>query len=200
MLLEKVKFFDNIKTFNEPEQLLSFLKNDYQALQRDDLFFFSDYLVPECNIEKLIADTRLMFSHIKVILVTSVINPVLVDMVLDMKPEGFISKSLDISEIQHTIQSLCLGESYISSDIRLSMKPNDTPGPMQMFTEQEIAVLSRIARGCSIMEIANEMSLSVHTIVAYRRNMMMKAHSDSIPALLSFAINNQLIDKNLSHS
>lgn len=196
MLLDKIKFFDVITVFSDPEKLKAFFMDEYSQLRMDELFLFADYLVPGYNINSLIADIRKFYPNIKVILVTAVIGKILIQQAMDIKPEAFISKSLGVSEIMEAIHVISSGDRYISPNISEILEQTKQNDITFIFTRRELDVLNMIAKGYSIKEIADRMMLSIHTVVSHRRNMMSKANCSSITSLLSFALNNGLIHIN----
>lgn len=193
MLLEKVNFFDSAHTFSSQEKLRSFFLDEYNQLRKEELFLFSDYIVPGCNVNSLIADTRKIYPNIKVIVVTTVKNPVLIQQAMHIQPDGFISKSLGVSEIEAAIHAISSGEYYVSANIREALEQNTEDNPVCTLTKREIDVLSLIAKGYNTKEIAERMNVSTHTVVAHRRNMMAKINCTSVTKLLSFALANGLL-------
>ncbi len=58
---------------------------------------------------------------------------------------------------------------------------------------QERKVLIGLAKGLSSKEIADEMSLSTHTIVSYRKNIMQKTAIKTVSGLTLYALFNKLL-------
>jgi DNA-binding NarL/FixJ family response regulator len=61
-------------------------------------------------------------------------------------------------------------------------------------SEQETEVLRRIAKGMTKKEVAQDMSLSLHTVDNYLRRAFEKLHVQSLPAAVAAAIRSGLLD------
>ncbi len=63
----------------------------------------------------------------------------------------------------------------------------------ELLSPSELKILSLIKSGLSSQEIADQLSLSVHTIKTHRKNMLDKAGAQNSIELLNFAVVNNLI-------
>ncbi|MGC8866470.1 MAG: response regulator transcription factor [Bacteroidales bacterium] len=64
---------------------------------------------------------------------------------------------------------------------------------MQPLTEREIEVLRLLVQGLSQKEIAQQLHLSVHTIITHRKNITLKTGIKSIAGLTLFALSHKFI-------
>ncbi|MBI5008097.1 MAG: PAS domain-containing protein [Bacteroidia bacterium] len=60
-------------------------------------------------------------------------------------------------------------------------------------TNREKDVLGRLAKGFSATEIANQLSLSVHTVISHRKNLLHKTRTKNTAELVKFALEKDLI-------
>jgi len=60
-------------------------------------------------------------------------------------------------------------------------------------SEREIEVLMLLTRGLSSKEIADKLSISVHTVVSHRKNLVEKTGIKSLPGLTLYAISKNFI-------
>lgn len=61
-------------------------------------------------------------------------------------------------------------------------------------TKRELAVLVEVAKGKINKEIADDMNVSIHTVITHRRNIMHKTGIKSVAGLTVFAMLNHLLD------
>lgn len=72
-----------------------------------------------------------------------------------------------------------------------SEKPEDVE-----LSKREIDVLVAVAKGLMNKEIADQMNLSIHTVISHRKNITRKTGIKSVSGLTVYALLNNLIDEN----
>ena len=70
--------------------------------------------------------------------------------------------------------------------------PKSTPDQAEL-TQRETEVLKLVARGSSNKEIADQLSISLHTVISHRKNICRKLEIKTIPGLTLYALINNLI-------
>ena len=63
-------------------------------------------------------------------------------------------------------------------------------------TSRELDVLKRIVKGYSNKQIADELFISIHTVVTHRRNITEKLGIKSVAGLAIYGVINNIIDSN----
>ena len=63
-------------------------------------------------------------------------------------------------------------------------------------TKRETMVLVKVAMGLTNKEIADQLNVSVHTVMSHRKNIMSKTGIKSVAGLTVYAMLNNLIDEN----
>ena len=66
---------------------------------------------------------------------------------------------------------------------------------MEPLSEREKEIIVCLAQGMSNKEIANQLFISVNTVITHRRNIFRKLQIHSLAGLTIYAIANNLIDK-----
>lgn len=187
-LIERLDLFRTVHTFNSEKEFTRFLVQNSQT----PVYLFLDYYLKDRNALPLINEIRRLNRHTRVIIVSSVANPIVVANILAYGPNGFISKSSGFNTILECLSVLSRGEQYVCPVIKefadFKSQPNKIP-----FTARELEILQYFAKGLSIADTAEETHLSKHTIVAHRRKMMTKAQVNSITELLAYARDKELI-------
>ena len=109
----------------------------------------------------------------------------------------FVFKSSPTREIIGAIHGALVGRRYIAAELAqvLALKSLDpTAGkPAEILSDREIQVLTLIASGRTLKEIAGELSLSYNTINTYRQRVMEKLELSSTADLIRYAFENRLV-------
>ncbi len=190
MVLERLHLFKSVHLFvNNEHAYLQFLVKHFDA----PVYLFLDYYLPQQNALTLINETRRINKKAKVIVVSSITSPSIINHILSYNPNGFLSKSCGIDIVIDCLRTIKKDELYLCPVMREIVNtklgsPDNIP-----FTARELEMLHLFAQGLSIAETADRTHLSKHTIVAHRRKMMTKANVNSITELLAYARSKELI-------
>ena len=63
-------------------------------------------------------------------------------------------------------------------------------------SDRERDVLVRVAKGLSNKEIADDLNISIHTVMSHRKNIAHKTGIKSVAGLTVYALLNNLLDRN----
>lgn len=182
-LIDRMEIFRSVRVFSEEKDLIQFfVKNTAQ----EDVYFFVDYFLKDKHSLPLINDAKRLNKYVNVIVVSSVMDPVLIQNILSYNPEGFLSKSGGFTETLQCIQAIESNSRYVSPYIAGLIDQVDKISP-NPFTAREIELLQYFDQGYSICHTVEMVCLSKHTVVAHRRHMMEKARCKSITELLAFS-------------
>jgi DNA-binding NarL/FixJ family response regulator len=181
--LERLYLFQSVHAFNSEKDLLHFFLKE----RHESVYFFSDFFLKDKNSLNIIADIKKMCPNVHVIIISSLINPVMIRKVLAQKPEAFVGKNVSLNELVACLEKIGDKDSgiYISADVQeiIGTEQDSMPAP---FTSREFDILHHIAEGKSSRDIAELLSLSTHTVIAHRRNMMAKINCKSVTQLLAY--------------
>ncbi len=107
--------------------------------------------------------------------------------------QGFVGKEAFGDEVVEAIRQVAAGECYLPSALsrelpkRYARHQGDT-SPLQTLSDRELQVLKRLAEGCGIRAIAEELHLSVKTIETYRTRLGTKLDLKTTADLVRFAL------------
>ena len=73
--------------------------------------------------------------------------------------------------------------------------PDECAGKADQLSEREKEVLKYVCKGLINKEIANQLNISLHTVISHRKNITAKLKIKSVPALTIFAIMNGIIPR-----
>lgn len=188
-LLDKTKKFQEIRVISEYDSLLQYLMEEV----RTEVYLFLDYYLGDGMLGvEVINEVRRLRKSIHIIVVSSVSNPVTIKLIKSYCPDAIISKSSGFSTVLKCLESLSNKENYYCPYIRevLEQAANEE---VVVFSTREIEVLKFFAEGLSVIETAEKLIISKHTVVSHRRNMMKKTNSKTIIELLSYVRNNGIL-------
>jgi DNA-binding NarL/FixJ family response regulator len=139
------------------------------------------------------------------------VRPKLPVLVLSMHPEdqygkrvlkagafGYMNKDSAPEELIKAIRKVLAGGRYVSPVLaeELALELNEDFGrPLhETLSDREFEVLTMIASGKTVTQIAEELHLSVPTISTYRARVLEKMNMTSSAELMHYALRNHLVD------
>jgi len=111
---------------------------------------------------------------------------------------GYLTKESAPDELVVAIRKVSWGGKYISSSLAeklaFKLEIGREEAPHETLSDREYQVMCMIASGKTVMEIAQELSLSEKTISTYRSRILEKMKMKNNAELTYYAIKNQLVD------
>ncbi len=157
---------------------------------------FMDIRMPEMNGIELTKLIKQKYPDIQVIGLSMFGEVEYFNMMMEAGADGFLLKNTQEDELETAIQIVMDGGCYFSREFTSSLErqewrktSKDTPA----LSRREIEVLELIAKGLSNLEIAEELSISAHTVDGHRRNLIAKTGVKNAASLVMYAIKNGLI-------
>ncbi|MDP5105975.1 MAG: response regulator transcription factor [Polaribacter sp.] len=140
----------------------------------------------------------------KVIILSSYDDIKIVQEMLSLGCNGYITKNNAGEHIVNAIKAVANGEQYFSEDIqKIVIKsfsgkfvlPGDSPEKslIEALTEREIDVIRLISREYSSPEIADKLNLAVSTVDTYRKSLLKKLKVKNAVGLAMYAVKNKII-------
>lgn len=110
---------------------------------------------------------------------------------------GYLTKESAPEELAKAIRKILAGGRYVSptlaEKLALGVTKDLTRTPHETLSDREYDVMSRIASGKTVTEIAEEMTLSAKTISTYRARVLVKLGVKNSAAIVQYAIRNGLL-------
>jgi two-component system, NarL family, invasion response regulator UvrY len=111
---------------------------------------------------------------------------------------GYLSKEGDSDLILPAMRKVAAGGAFVSAKVAqlLAMDASrHTEGlPHTLLSDREYGVFSRIVRGISLTEIADELSLSIKTVSTHKSHILAKMNMANQVDLVRYAIEHHLLD------
>lgn len=189
MFLERLGVFSAVYSFNTEGELRDFFVNSPIT----SVCLFMDYYIPGCNPLFLLSDLRRYCPSIKVIIVSSVTNPVLLKQVLLNKVDGVISKIDEAHEVLAGLQAIKNRQVYLSKSVAKILDSDCTYEAVTSFSVRELEVLTCLSDTHTIEQIAEKLNISKYTVLTHRKNLLAKSGFHSVRELVAFSIRSGLI-------
>jgi two-component system invasion response regulator UvrY len=110
---------------------------------------------------------------------------------------GYITKTIPPKELKNAILTVSQGKKYVTPELavelatetdRLSDKPLH-----QSLSDRELQILTLIASGRSVSQVARELHISIKTVSTHRANTLKKMGLYNNAQLIHYAVKNQLV-------
>jgi two-component system, NarL family, invasion response regulator UvrY len=110
---------------------------------------------------------------------------------------GFLNKNTAPEELIEAINIITSGRRYIQPSLSEKManllQTQAGVFPHELLSDREFDVLLKLAKGMTVSDIANELSLTVNTISTYRSRILEKMHMKSNADIIRYVMENNLL-------
>lgn len=132
------------------------------------------------------------YPNTKLLVVTMMSNPLILDSLYKMGADGVVLKAEDLSSLEKALESIFLNRRYTQNDPaqHIQRTPHTNKARNVSLSPKEIEVLRRFIEGKSPSEIALELNRSIKTISNQKRTAMTKLGVNNDQELISFCIEN----------
>ena len=156
-----------------------------------------DISMPDQNGVDALAAVRARAPDLPVLVLSGYPEEHYATVLLRQGASGYLNKDCDPEEIVNAIRTVALGRKYITPAVAEMLARNlgqDGAKPAhERLSERELQVFLRLARGETIGQIAESLSLSVKTVSTFRSRVMEKLGLQTNSDLTYYALKNGLI-------
>lgn len=149
-----------------------------------------------------IAATREILKQLpqtKIIALTSANESIYIKKMLEAGASGYVLKNIDREELEQVIKKVIGGEKHLDPAVSGELINNynsKTAAPVSLedkLTKREKEILVLIAQGLTDKEIADQVFLSVQTVITHRKNILGKLGLKNKVELARFAMEKGLL-------
>ncbi len=161
-----------------------------------------DIRMPEIDGIDAIKLIRKEYEDIKIIILSMYDDQEIINKMMEMGSNAFLTKTADPDEIYQAILSVMNEDFYfndlVNTAVLLKLQHKKTvrkfyPNPVK-FSDKEIRILKLISEDKTTDEISKEVFLSPRTIETIRQNMKSKIGVKTIAGLVMYAMRNKLLE------
>lgn len=154
-----------------------------------------DRRLPDGDGVAAIPELRAIRPSMNIVVLTAADSDHVLVQAIEAGAAGFVSKTRGLGEVTAAVRAAAAGEAVISPEMlsRLLPKLTRSAGPEPELTRREQEVLNMLAQGLSNAAIAEELTVSVHTVRNHIANLSAKLGAHSKLEVLSIAIRRGLL-------
>lgn len=154
-----------------------------------------DRRLPDGDGVAAIPELRAIRPSMNIVVLTAADSDHVLVQAIEAGAAGFVSKTRGLGEVTAAVRAAAAGEAVISPELlsRLLPKLTRTAGPEPELTRREQEVLDMLAQGLSNAAIAEQLTVSVHTVRNHIANLSSKLGAHSKLEVLSIAIRRGLL-------
>ena len=156
-----------------------------------------DHRLPDGDGVAAIADLRRIRPSAKIVVLTASTSDRVLVAAMEGGAAGFIAKTQPLDDVIAGVRAAAQGESVVSARLLSRLLPRlqrrSGAGRAEP-TEREREILDLLARGLSNADIAQQLTISVHTVRNHVANLSAKLGAHSKLEVLSIAVREGLID------
>ncbi len=187
-IIERIKGVQVSGEVNDGLELLDFLKQSSPDL------VILDISMPNLRGLEAIREIKKHYPQIKVLILTMYRKKEFIRQAIMDGADGFLLKEDPGGVLIKAVQALQKGEKYLSSlltDTLISLTQVEDKSDLLTMRERE--VLTLLAEGKRLQEIAEALFISVHTVRRHKANIMEKLNFKSMADLVKYAISKDYI-------
>ncbi len=160
-----------------------------------------DIVMPEMNGVIVAKKLRKEYPDIKIMMLSSEVEPEIIYEILEIGVEGYLSKLAVKDDLALAIQNVIAGNHFYGQDISQIMydtyiakqnNPKDDSGKVE-FTERESEIIELLCEGLTVKEIAAKLYISKRTVDNHKAKIMKKLGFHSIIELVKYAIKEGIV-------
>ena len=156
-----------------------------------------DIEMPEMNGIEVCKHVKASFPSIKVIAITMLVQPSIIQSMRSAGADGFLIKNTSGAELVFAIKEVYEGRSYYSSEVLEKVKKgiiiNGNKFPVPKLSKREKEVVSLIMESYKTKEIAKALSISAGTVETHRRNIFRKIGVKNAVGLVKTVMEHRLL-------
>lgn len=173
-----------------------------------------DIVLPDTTGVEIARYLKIKHPDIKIIMLSSEVSPELIDELLDIGVDGYLSKLAQIDVIKSAVCSVMGGVPYYGRSVMKVMydvcmtQQHKTTFPTKnqpklftkkkdnaatMFTERENEIINLLCDGLQLKEIGEQLNISPRTVETHKNNILTKLGFSRISDLIKYAVKEGLI-------
>jgi DNA-binding NarL/FixJ family response regulator len=185
-LIESGNTYRVSRTFSEGAALLEALHYEQPKI------LLSDISMPGIDGIALAREVLHRYPAIKFIFLSMHTGPEYVKPAMQTGAHGYLLKDSRIDDIFEALDLVLAGGRYIAPKAATALL-SAAPGQVEI-TPREKQILLRLAQGAGTKQIADQLSISIHTVESHRKNLLAKTNCQNVAGLILWGVTHGYID------
>jgi DNA-binding NarL/FixJ family response regulator len=155
-----------------------------------------DILLPDVSGIDIARQLRRKYPMIKILVLSSEEDKKMLELLVDIGIDGFISKDSPFNELVAAIEAISEGGHYFGRDIARLMYCVRVSKPSvsnSIFTHREEEIITLCAQGLTAKEISAKLNISMKTVITHKYNIFKKLGINSCVELVSYVLKNNIV-------
>ncbi len=170
-----------------------------RAVEKDDFdVVVLDISLPDINGLEVLKQLRSLKPELQVLVLSIHSEKQYALRALKAGAAGYLTKESAPEELVAAIRRVSQGRKYLTPTLAERLADQLGPGvkkePHETLSDREYQVMSRLAAGKTVTEIAAELSLSVSTVSTYRARILQKLGLKSTAEIMRYALERGLVE------
>lgn len=153
-----------------------------------------DINLPDINGDEVLKRIKRTMPDVKIIIVTMHAEDRYIREFIEMGADGYLVKNDAAQHVISTIKNVMQNKNFDErTTAAIKRTTSESSTEKNQLSSQEKEVLKLICMEISTKEIAEKLSVTIKTIEAHRKNLMVKTGSKNMAGLVKYAIKNNII-------
>ncbi|SHN66442.1 two component transcriptional regulator, LuxR family [Geodermatophilus obscurus] len=156
-----------------------------------------DHRLPDGDGVAAIVGLHAVQPSARIVVLTATTSDRVLVAAMEAGAAGFIAKTQQLDDLMEGVRAAAQGESVVNARLLTRLLPRlrrQGGGSGATLTEREREILDLLARGLSNADIAQRLTISVHTVRNHVANLSAKLGAHSKLEVLSIAVRDGLVD------
>ena len=159
----------------------------------------TDISMPGMSGTELTRAVKMVYPHIKILVLTMYNDQDVANEILMSEAEGFILKNTGKQELVTALTNIADNGTFYSREVLTNLmikvkKDKRTEEETHSLTERELEILQLICEELSSEQIAEKLFISKRTVDTHRQHIYEKTKCKTIISLIKFALRNNLVN------
>jgi two-component system, NarL family, invasion response regulator UvrY len=156
-----------------------------------------DIVLPDHSGLTLLKQIRQIRTKIRCVILTIHDDPQYLRLALKHGASAYLTKGSAPEELHKAIRAVLAGGQYVTEVLNGALdahgKPITAMLPHLHLSSRELEVLSLLAKGRTVSQVATRLKLSVKTVSTYRSRLLDKLQLETTADLIRYAVERQLV-------
>ena len=196
LLLKEIPGVEIIGEASNGKEFIEKIKNNIPSI------VFMDIKMPLMNGIEATKKALNIYPSINIIALSMFNDYEYLEEILDAGAVGYMLKNIGKADLENAINNIKEGRGYFCDNmimvatkkVKKIKEDNEKQKIIKKLSKRELEVLELICKGLSTKDIADTLNVSPRTIDGHRNNMRKKTGFNNTTALVSFAINNNIVN------